>query len=67
MWLETDHEWLFYVNNDVLVPDGAIDAMAQAMTETGAPFRNTSLCQVCWKTVSLAVATARSRSCVACS
>ena len=35
-WLETEHEWLFYVNNDVLVPDGAIDAMAQAMTAAGA-------------------------------
>jgi hypothetical protein len=35
-WLETQHEWLFYVNNDVLVPDGAIDAMAQAMTAGGA-------------------------------
>ena len=35
-WLETEHEWLFYVNNDVLVPDGAIDAMAQAMTAEGA-------------------------------
>lgn len=34
-WLETEHEWLFYVNNDVLVPDGAIDAMAQAMTAEG--------------------------------
>ena len=35
-WLETEHEWLFYVNNDVLVPDGAIDAMAQAMAAAGA-------------------------------
>lgn len=34
-WLETEHEWLFYVNNDVLVPDGAIDALAQAMTKDG--------------------------------
>ena len=35
MWLQSDHEFLFYVNNDVLVPDGAIDTMAQAMLPEG--------------------------------
>lgn len=36
-WLETDHQFLFYVNNDVLVPDGVIDALARAMTKEGEP------------------------------
>jgi hypothetical protein len=35
LWLQSDHEYLFYANNDVLVPDGAIDAMAQAMSSKG--------------------------------
>ena len=34
-WLDTDHEFLFYVNNDVLVPDGVVDALARAMTPEG--------------------------------
>ena len=35
MWLQSDHDFLFYVNNDVLVPDGAVDIMAQAMSPEG--------------------------------
>ena len=35
LWLQTEHEYLFFVNNDVLVPDGVIDALARAMTAEG--------------------------------
>ncbi len=36
-WLNSSHEWLFYVNNDVLIPDGVIDILTRAMTPEGAP------------------------------
>lgn len=32
-WLPSTHEFLFIINNDVLVPDGSLDRLMRTMTD----------------------------------
>ena len=36
LWLPTAHDFLFIINNDVLVPDGVLTALMRAMEKSGA-------------------------------
>ena len=37
-WKRTRHPFMFIINNDVLVPDGALDKLMRAMQSTGAMY-----------------------------